>query len=333
MNFKKNKKKKEVIERDDYYFIPKDYTKLKRCVKYICICMLITIFLLASNKAIKSDTSEVENLIVRVDEYIKKTDFTKEDSLKTFAESFSDLYLSSEIENRERKELMMRYVSKYNDFIVNYESNIKVKVKSTKLRKVEEVTEELINASVFTRVEIEIEEIDKTTKETLVKKQIKDYILKLPIKVTKTADREFSYLIYKSPTFEPLPEIGEDYQGKFVKLTKMSPLKTSKVEETVKSFLKVYFEGTNEEIKYFYVGSDHVNGFKGEMKLERVDTDVYEIEGSDELIAYSKIEISDAFGTYKSNYEFKLTQKESKWFIKNFGAKDSEITVEENREE
>lgn len=332
MNFKINKKKKEVIERDDYYSIPKDYTQLKRSVKYICICMLITIFALASYKAIKNDTTEVENLIGRVDDYINKTDFTKEDSLKTFAESFSDLYLSSEISDVDRKELMMRYVSKYNDFIVNKASNTKFKVKSTKLRKVEEVAENLINASVFTRVETTVQGKNTTGQDVEVKK-IKDYILKLPIKVTKTTDREFSYLIYKSPTFEPLPEIGEEYQGKFIKLTKMSPLKTSKVEETVKSFLKVYFEGTNEEIKYFYVGSKNVNGFKGEMKLERVETEIYEIEGSDELIAYSKIDISDDFGTYKSSYEFKLTESDSKWFIKNFGVKDSEVTVEENREE
>jgi hypothetical protein len=333
LNLKFKKKKKEIIERDDYYHIPKDYTQLQRSVKYICICMLIATFALASYKAIKNDTTEIENALDRVDQYISKVDFTKEDSLKSFAESFTEIYLSSEIDSKDRKTIMQRYVSNYSDFVINYAGATKFKVKSTSLRKIDEVSKDLINASVLARVEITTTRSDNTTSEAIETRKIKDYILKLPIKVTKTADREFSYLIYKSPTFEPLPELGEDYQGKFIKLSKMSPIKTSKVENTVKSFLKVYFEGTNEEIRYFYVGSDEVNGFRGEMKLRGVSTDVYEIEGSDDLIAYSKVEVSDAYGTYKSSYEFKLTEKDSKWFIKNFGVKDSEITVEENREE
>lgn len=333
MKRKRSKKKKDSVKFDHIYKEPRDYTNLFKLVKYTVITMVILIFALAAYKTIKSDTTEEDELRAEVIEFINKVDFTKEESLRVFAESFTDLYLSSETEGKERKELMSRYIASYGDFQVKHGEGVSFKVKSTKLIGASEVIDDLYNASVFARVEVTRRVIDEESEKVTTETIIKDYILKLPIKVTKADDGEFLYLIYKAPSFEPLPLAGDEYQGKFIKLTQLSPIKTSAIEETVKSFIKVYLEGTNSEIEYFYKGDKLVKGFKGDMELVSISTKVYEMKGDDDLVAYSIIEVSDGYAVYKNSYEFKLTENEDKWYIKSFDLKESGITTFENEEE
>lgn len=334
INIKSRKKINKEINHS-YYKTPKDFTAVRKAVKYICITMVVFIFLLASYKAIRSDTSEVDAAITRVDEYINKVDFKSENSLKAFSESFVELYLSSNLPLNDRKELIGKYIAaSSNEFDVVRDSGVSVEVISTSLSDVEEVSTELINASVLARTITTVTVQGSVGEPTEVKKT-KDYILKLPIKVTIADDGEFLYSIYKSPSFVPLSEVGDSYQGSFIKLTQLSTLETAKSEGTIKSFLKVYLEGTDEEIKYFYVGEDNLKGLSGEIRLSSVDKiAVYKVEGSDALVAYANITTVDEFGTkFKNSYEMKLIPKEDKYYIEEFGLKNQKIYEIENQEE
>lgn len=335
MKLKTKKKKNEVTFDNSYMKVAKDYTNLKKYIKYTCVLLVIFIFALATKKALSNDTTEVDAALMKVDKYLNKVDKNDLDSLRAFAMSFTHAYMSSD-DNQNKKNIIEKYISaNLNGFAVNFKGNTKLKVLSTYINKVDEISDELVNVSVFTRTEVSVSEINEVTNEEKLIKKYKDYILKIPIFITKNEDGNFLYSIYKAPSFEPLTDKGGFYQGKFIKLSQLSKIKTSKMEETIMSFLKVYFEGTDSEIKYFYIGSDEINGFKGEFNLISVDkTDIYEIEGSDELIGYSKITTEDEFGsTYKNDYEFVLREIEGKWFIKEFGVKVPSITVLENEEE
>lgn len=336
---KLNKSRKQITKEinHSYYNTPKDYTTIRKAVKYVCITMMVLIFLLAAYKAIRSDTSEVDAAITRVDEYINRVDFTSENSLKAFSESFVELYLSSNIPSDDKKELIGKYISgSSNEFEVVRDSGVDVEVISASLSDIEEVSTELINASVLARTVTTITVVNQgSTGEPTEIKKIKDYILKLPIKVTIADDGEFLYSIYKSPSFVPLSGAGESYQGSFTSMSQLSTLEISKHEGTIKSFLKVYLEGTDEEIKYFYIGEDHLKGLSGEILLASVDKiAVYKIEGSDALIAYANITTEDEFGSrFKNSYEMKLIPKEDKYYIEEFGLKNDQIYKIENQEE
>lgn len=330
----KSKSKKPIIKIDhDYLKQGKDYRTLHKFIKYTVVASLIIITVIAINKALSDDGTKLEAGLTKIDEYISKPNFKTEDSIKAFSESFADIYFSSNISDSEKKELLQQYSQlSFSELKVKFKENVQTEVINTSCSNIEELTNDLINVTVFTTVKFSELITQKTeTTEEKIKSKIINYKLKLPI-LKKQVDGEFYYSLINSPSFERVETIDEIYEPLMEKLTRVDQFKSNDIEETVRSFLKVFHEGTNQEIIYFYKGENPPKGLLGGFNiLDFNKIDVFEMEGGESYVAYASISVKDEFDTeYKNSYEMILKYESGKYYITEFGTKSNKITQIEN---
>lgn len=237
----------------------------------------------------------------------EKVKFTKEAA--SFAEAFSIEYLTyKQGESEGYQQRLSKYMPSYLSVVDNIGGN-QVQAMDAITFRTENYTDNQINVDVKVKAKYLISGAEK----------IKDVFIRVPI-----LRKDNKYVVEDLPVFIPEPGIANS-ESKIFEGKVLEDNETTKIKEMIGSFLKVYCEGSPNEINYYmYDSNTKISVLNGQVKFKAID-DVKAFKGEDSnisiVIVSYRVEDPDSNQIIKQDMHLKLVKKDGRYYIKEFNTR------------
>jgi hypothetical protein len=302
------KRKKEFVGEDK---LPRNNGTLKKVMRYLLYIFILWIILRGIGSIVNNDAARLNDAAMRIDNFLENPPARLEDDLTMQAKAKEVMfeYLTYKGRKEERNKRVNALIFRRID--ETFDSNIKeMQPLDIQVLNVEPIKEDEVCVSLQATYEVtkSYMEGDEEKEEKEEKEVFKSYYKVSVIKDTVgTKVKDIPLLI-------PSTGVAEKFNQKAVKYASADLSVKHEIEDSLKSFYKAYYEGTQKDISYVTT-IENLKGLESQAKFQALNTTEARIGESGEAFVVSEIRVKDEFKTYNQKYELVLIKEKDKYLV------------------
>ena len=279
--------------------------KVGKVLLWVLVC-----FLLLKGALGILDNKSQDELVKTIDGY--KTAAEQRDAARSgaaaFAENFVYEYYSFDGHtNSEYADKLSRYLAKSMDIAKPVGSGTATEVLSAKTVKISFASEDRLDVDVSTKVRYTG---DVNSSGGAISD--KDLNIRVPV-----AYKDGKYAVDAMPIFIPNEDAADIEGAEGYGGTEVSQNEEKEIKQVLESFLKTYYEGSDQEVSYYVSDKSKIDhGLSGAFTFNGVKRiSAYYLKGSNEYLVDAAVSVIDGGQEIEQDMYIYLTKGDSKYFI------------------